>query len=327
MHNLAQYNTMEQNVEDRQGGYFKVATGVWGIKDIFVNVYFILNSHDDSWVLLDAGLSTSYNKIKDTAAQLFGANVPPVGIILTHGHFDHVGALTRLAREWDVPVYAHQLEFPYLTGKSDYPPADSSVGGGLMSCLAGLYPNSPIDLSGRVKPLSNGQQVEILTEWQYFHTPGHSPGHISLWRAKDRVLLAGDAFVTTKQESAFAVMVQAKVLSGPPKYFTCDWGLAGKSVQILADLEPDVVATGHGLPLSGEKMRNDLSELARNFQMKAIPSRGRYVPEPAVTNMDGVVSLPKQTSTPFLKIALIGAVSVAAVIGIALLWPGKINKS
>jgi len=38
---------------------------------------------------------------------------------MTHGHFDHVGGLKHLAREWDVPIYAHELEMPYLNGRAD----------------------------------------------------------------------------------------------------------------------------------------------------------------------------------------------------------------
>ena len=45
-------------------------------------------------------------------------------IVMTHGHFDHVGALEDLAEEWDTPVDAHPLEHPYLDGKASYPPGD-----------------------------------------------------------------------------------------------------------------------------------------------------------------------------------------------------------
>src|SRR5688572_6556377 len=105
--------------------YFEVAEGVYGLKDIFVNVYFIENKIDKTWVLIDTGLKGTHNKIKKMANELFSGNKPSC-IILTHGHFDHTGSLLKLATEWQVPVYAHSLEMPYLTGKSSYPPPDSS---------------------------------------------------------------------------------------------------------------------------------------------------------------------------------------------------------
>ena len=80
------------------------------MKDIFVNIYMIQNDDEKNWVLVDTGLKTSAGKIKRMAAWLFGENSKPKCIILTHGHFDHVRSLKKLATEWDVPVYAHYLE-------------------------------------------------------------------------------------------------------------------------------------------------------------------------------------------------------------------------
>ena len=307
---------MEKPVDKEKTGYFQVTDGIWGMKDIFVNVYFI--STPDGWVLVDAGLKSAYSKIKNVAAQLFGNDIAPLAIVLTHGHFDHVASLDKLLEDWDVPVYAHHLELAYLTGKSAYPPADSSVGGGLMAAMADLYPNDPIDLSGTVKSLPFDGHIPVLPDWQHIHTPGHSPGHISLWRESDKVLIAGDAFVTTKQESAFSVMTQAKILSGPPKYFTCDWQAAKHSVEVLASLKPDVVATGHGKPMYGEQMQQDLLQLAANFEKKAMPSHGRYVPEPAVTNQYGVVSLPEKTLGMPEKVAMVAGFVAIAGLGFAL---------
>src|ERR1044072_7273048 len=182
--------------------WYSVAPGVWRIKDVFVNMYLIHNPSENKWVLVDTGLKTSAGKIRKVAEHLFWPDYKPAAIILTHAHFDHIGSLRNLADEWDVPVYAHSLERPYLTGVSSYPPPDPSVGGGLMSLLSFLYPKGPIDLSDRLLPLPEDGTVPELPEWRYYHTPGHAPGHISLFRQRDKLLLAGDAFVTTNQESA-----------------------------------------------------------------------------------------------------------------------------
>lgn len=297
---------------NQSASFFRVTEGVWGIKDVMVNVYLIANP-DKSWVLVDAGFRSAFARIKAAAAELFGEGIPPVAVILTHGHFDHVGSLQAIIREWEVPVYAHFLETPYLTGKSDYPPADSSVGGGLLSLVSGLYPNDPIDLIDAVKSLPLDGHIPFLPEWRYIHTPGHTPGHISLWREQDRVLIAGDAFVTTKQESVFSVLTQRKVISGPPKYFTYDWYQADNSVNMLADLSPEIVATGHGKPMAGREMRQQLMDLAFNFADRAVPRNGRYVAEPAVANRGGIVSLPKAPTRPEPIWALLSGVAVVAL--------------
>ncbi|MEJ7766513.1 MAG: MBL fold metallo-hydrolase [Chitinophagaceae bacterium] len=174
---------------------FAVAPGVWGIKDVFVNMYAVNNPSDNSWVLVDAGLKWSAPKIKKMAEILYGLGSKPSAILLTHAHFDHVGSVDKLAAEWDVPVYAHHLEMPYLTGISSYPPPDPTVGGGLLAELSFLFPKGPINIEERVIALPQGGRIPVLSDWKYIHTPGHAPGHISLFRESDKVLIVGDAFV------------------------------------------------------------------------------------------------------------------------------------
>jgi glyoxylase-like metal-dependent hydrolase (beta-lactamase superfamily II) len=297
---------------------FTVAPGVWGRKDVFVNFYFIQDEHDDQWVLVDSGLKWSAPKIKEMAAHLFGPDSIPKAIILTHGHFDHVGSVEKLADEWDVPVYAHHLEIPYLTGESDYPPADPTVGGGLMATMSFLYPKSPINIWRFIKVLPPHGKIPVLSGWRYIETPGHSPGHISLFRDEDQVLIAGDAFVTTNQESLVSVVLQSKIVSGPPKYFTPDWFSARASVNELVNLNPKTAATGHGQPMRGRELKEALSELNENFTQKAVPEQGRYVQSPAVTDDNGIVSLPPAT---FNKNELaVRAFSVTAILTIAFMW-------
>jgi glyoxylase-like metal-dependent hydrolase (beta-lactamase superfamily II) len=306
-----------KKIKEDHPDIFTVAEGVWGMKDVFVNMYMIQNQADNTWVLIDTGLKWSAGKIKEMAAKLFGEHSQPVCIILTHGHFDHVGSVKKLSNEWGVPVYAHYLEMPYLTGKSSYPPPDPTVDGGLMASMSFVYPKGPIDIKDRVQTLPEGGQVPGLPEWRYFHTPGHAPGHISLYRERDGVLVAGDAFVTTKQESALSVMMQTKKLSGPPRYFTSDWQSAAWSVEQLAALEPEVVATGHGRPMQGEQMRKSLHNLATNFQRVAVPIQGRYTYEPALTDETGVVYVPPKA--PYSAASLVKVLGVAATVLITLM--------
>lgn len=236
---------------------------------------------DRGWVLIDAGVHGTAAMIHHAADERFGKGARPAAIIMTHGHFDHVGTLERLADEWDVPVFAHRLELPYLNGTASYPAADPKVGGGMMAALSRFYPRGPVNVSSRLQKLPDHGEVPEMPGWKWLHTPGHTAGHVSLWRPSDRFLIAGDVFITTRQESAYAVATQRPELHGPPMYYTQDWNEARASVEALAQLNPEMVVTGHGPALKGEELRHALRALARDFDHVAVPRQGRYLDSPA----------------------------------------------
>jgi glyoxylase-like metal-dependent hydrolase (beta-lactamase superfamily II) len=254
-----------------------VASGVAGVRILMVNVFAV--SGETGWVLVDAGLPGSHSWITRWAEAHLGATAPSA-IVLTHAHFDHVGAIESLGEQWHAPIYCHREELPYVTGERAYPPPDPSVGGGVMARLSGLYPREPTDLHGRVHALPADGTVPYLPEWRWIHTPGHTAGHVSLFRESDRTLIVGDAFCTTKQESFLAVATQRPELHGPPGYFTTDWDAARDSVRRLAALQPACVAPGHGRPMAGSGMTQALHDLADRFDEVARPEHGRYVEHP-----------------------------------------------
>jgi glyoxylase-like metal-dependent hydrolase (beta-lactamase superfamily II) len=254
-----------------------VAPNVVRLRHLFVNLY--LCGTREEWVLVDAGLKGAAGDIRDAAESRFGTGAVPRAIVLTHGHFDHVGAFPELLEWWDVPVYAHVLELPHLTGKEDYPPPDPTVGKGAMALLSFAYPNGAIDLGDRARALPPGGGVPGMRDWRWIATPGHTGGHVSLFREADRVLIAGDAFVTVAQESLYAVARQEQEVHGPPAYFTPDWAAARASVSALAALRPAIAATGHGVPMGGPALARGLARLAETFDDVAIPDHGRYVPK------------------------------------------------
>ena len=262
---------------------------------------------DRGWVLVDAGLPGSAGAIREAAERRFGAGARPSAVVLTHGHFDHVGAVEALAEAWDAPVYAHALELPYLTGRSAYPPPDPTVGGGALAALSFLYPKRPVDLGDRVRLLPEGGEVPGMPGWRWLHTPGHAPGHVSLWREADRTLVAGDAFVTTKQESLVSVALQRPTVQGPPSYFTPDWPAARRSVERLAALGPEAAGTGHGPPLRGADLKRGLARLAAEFDRRAVPAHGRYVGAPAATDAGGVVSVPPPDPREKVAVGIVAA--------------------
>jgi len=213
---------------------------------------------------------------------------------MTHAHADHAGALEKLAEEWDVPIYAHPLELPYLNGSAAYPPPDPSVGGGLMPAMSVLFPRGPFNVSRWLQALPQDGTVPHMPGWRWIHTPGHTPGHISLYRPGDATLVAGDAFITTGQESVYKVMTQRAEMHGPPMYYTQNWEDSENSVQKLAELDPELVITGHGLPMQGEEMRAALHQLARDFKKVAVPEDSKYVKAPTTPEDGSAYKEPKR---------------------------------
>ena len=236
------------------------------------NIVFYSIPGSNDFVLIDAGMPKSAEEIISVAEKRFGENANAKAIILTHGHFDHVGAIIELVEHWQVPVFAHKLELPYLTGLKDYPEPDPTVDSGLVAKMSPMFPNEAIDLGESVQELPPDGTVPFMEGFKWIHTPGHTPGHVSLFREQDGALIAGDAFVTVKQESLYKVFTQEKEVNGPPKYLTPDWAAAFDSVKKLAALNPSVAVTGHGVPMSGSELTEGLRRLVNDFDQIALPN-------------------------------------------------------
>ncbi|QQL51123.1 MBL fold metallo-hydrolase [Mucilaginibacter ginkgonis] len=296
--------------------FFQVAQGVWGMKLTFVNIYMIANRRGvaKGWVLVDTGPKHSADKIIAMAEALFGVGTRPSAIVLTHGHSDHTGSLEDLLKHWKVPVYAHKLEIPYLTGRASYPPPDPTVGGGVMSLFSVLFSRKPVDIKGKIKEIDTDEGIPELPEWKVIETPGHSPGHISLFLPLNTTLIAGDAFSTTKPESAIYVLNYIKKISGPPMYFTPDWPSAKRSVETLANLQPRIAAPGHGPVMRGRELQLALADLTENFDEKSVPDSGRYVGDPARYDENGLVYVPPfKVNHKFLAIAAVTGLAVGLI--------------
>jgi glyoxylase-like metal-dependent hydrolase (beta-lactamase superfamily II) len=292
--------------------------GIERVPVLFVNAYMVdidPSERASGWVLIDTGLpGIGASLIQRAAAARYGANVAPYGIVLTHGHFDHAGSALALARLWNVPVFAHTLELPYVTGQSPYPPADPTVGGAL-AMMSRTFPRGPIDLRSRVMEIAADEnQVSILPGWRVVPTPGHTPGHVSLFREEDAVLICGDALATMNQESWATTVTMPKELAPPPTPLTYDWYAAMQSVQELAELRPSMIAAGHGLPI----YEFDVASALRAFADRMVPpQQGRYVVEAARFDESGIISVPQAPPDPVgvaLRAAAIGAVAGAFMI-------------
>ncbi|WP_354146485.1 MBL fold metallo-hydrolase [Arthrobacter sp. 754] len=243
-----------------------VAEGVYqlptGPRRIASHVYLVRSG--PGWVLVDAGWPGAEQPIMAAAEGLFGRGTRPAAIVLTHIHPDHSGAAPALARRWGVPVYVHPAEMPQAPGKmlAEYAnPLDRRVLRPLQKLLpAGAMPVS--DMTDVVRPLDPAAGVPGLPGWRCVPTPGHTPGHIALLREADGVLLTGDAVLTTDLNSVSGLLDTPPRVSSPPWIATWDRPAAEASIALLAELQPRVLASGHGHAMFGPTVPQQLAELS-----------------------------------------------------------------
>lgn len=279
----------------------------------FVNLYFVKTSTRNEWVLVDTGLPGSAQDIIAAANRLLHPGARPEAIILTHGHLDHSGSVQELAEHWKVPVLAHPLEMPFLTARAVYPAADPTVeNGGSLAFVARFFPPQSFQLRDYVQALpTDSDEVPYLPGWRWLHTPGHAPGQVALFRESDRTLLGGDAFATAEHGSVPKLLLQIPKISVAGAPFNYDWQQVRESVQKLAALRPEAVGCGHGPVVTGPTATQELQHLADNFPM---PTKGRYVQQPARLDASGVVSMPLAPADPLrTKLAIVGAALGALV--------------
>jgi glyoxylase-like metal-dependent hydrolase (beta-lactamase superfamily II) len=273
---------MEQSSDNRaipmtsvnSGKLREVAPDVAYYTNQIVNIVMIGRPGGD-WILVDAGMPKSGSEIIKVAEERFGKG--PEAIVLTHGHFDHVGSIVDLLLQWRVPVYAHPMETPFLTGAQAYPEPDTSVEGGMLAKISSYYPNEPVDIHEALQPLPPDGSLPFLHGWQWVHVPGHSPGQVAIFRESDRLLISADALITVRQDSMYRVLLQKEEVCGPPVYLTTNWEEAHVSVQRLAALNPAVLVPGHGSAIEGRELQAELEHLLTHWQQEAVPDHGRWV--------------------------------------------------
>jgi glyoxylase-like metal-dependent hydrolase (beta-lactamase superfamily II) len=248
------------------------------------NVYFVRSG--SSWTLIDTGSAHCDRAIQEAAASLFGGNSPPAAILLTHDHPDHAGSTLPLARRWGCLVYVHPDELPlatmdmstYLSTVRKYAnPVDRWLILPLLRVLPKRARESMLNASSFkevVRTFDLGSSAPNLPDWECIPTPGHTPGHVSFFRLSDRVLITGDAILTVPLNSLWSFLSWClgrtkQRLSGPPWYTTWSWQTAKKSIVSLAELEPRVLACGHGLPMTGTGTAHELRAVADHFNLLA----------------------------------------------------------
>ena len=201
-----------------------VATGVYCLvsgRRRDSNVYFVQSG--DTWVLVDTAWQGRAELIRSAAETLFGAGARPRAIVLTHAHPDHVGSASELAHIWDVTVYVCPDELPL-------PPSGRIIGALARVEWRWMFPSG----QDRLSPIDPNVGIPGLPDWQVIPTPGHTRGHLALFREGDRALIPGDAVLTVNPNSLGDLLSQRHTLGGPPRISTWNWRAATESVSELA---------------------------------------------------------------------------------------------
>jgi glyoxylase-like metal-dependent hydrolase (beta-lactamase superfamily II) len=229
--------------------------GPWGRTQ--TNVYLVRAA--SSWVLVDAGWAQDAERIRAAVAIVLGPVTAPSCILLTHVHPDHSGSARELAAAWDCPVLVHPAEIPIATGDFEAMdryagPLDRWVILPVMRVIGRRRREGILaagSLEAVVRPLGPDGSIPGIDGWVWVHTPGHTPGHVACVRARDGVVISGDALLTLRVNAATGLLLGRQGLSAPPWYTTWDRQAARASIRAIADFEPSVLAGGHGRPLAG----------------------------------------------------------------------------
>lgn len=210
----------------------QLADGVWRIPTApfdLVNSY-LLADDDGQLTLVDAGLKGADRRILAALAVLGRAPQEVTRILLTHAHPDHAGGLATVRQRTGGAVLGHEREAGYLrTGT--VPPRDTSTRlGRLLARLPGGG-FAPVEVA---RTFVDGELLDVCGGLRVIHTPGHTPGHVSLLAERTGVLITGDS------------VVNVRGLRYSPAGFCTDVRLSRDSAARLGELDVAVVAFTHG---------------------------------------------------------------------------------
>ncbi|MEW4284057.1 MBL fold metallo-hydrolase [Priestia koreensis] len=138
------------------------------------NCYFLINDEKECLIVDPGGEA---QKVFQTIEK---HKVKPLAILLTHAHFDHIGAVDEVRERYNLPVHLHRLEKEW--------PTNPELNGSRFFPLGEITAKPASDLIQ-----GEGEQTIGGFTFQILETPGHTPGSVSFYFAEERWVVSGDA--------------------------------------------------------------------------------------------------------------------------------------
>jgi glyoxylase-like metal-dependent hydrolase (beta-lactamase superfamily II) len=210
-----------------------------------INSYVFVEPTGDV-TLVDAGMKWAARSIIQALKRLGKQADDVTRIILTHAHLDHAGDAAHMQKVSGARVLCHGIEAPYAA-RGRQPPVDEHNFG------ARIYGNLPVGFKKiRVdEQLQDGQLLDIAGGLRVVHTPGHTPGHISLLHEPSGVLITGDA------------VFNVRAVWYPMPWFCSDVAMAHDTADRLCELDYETAAFMHGREIRGDAPKK-IREMLRN---------------------------------------------------------------
>lgn len=197
--------------------------------------------NQDSWVLVDTGMPGTAPAIRELAKEAGVGELPLKTILLTHQDIDHIGGLPDFQAVEAPIVYAHPDDEGAINGKEPMLKVSPERMAGLLQQLpadvrlrfeqAYLHPSrSNVD-----RTFADGETLPIAGGLVVIHTPGHTPGHVSLYHQPSKTLIAGDSMVAKNGE-----------LSGPNPPVTPNMAQAIESLKKFQAFDIENIICYHG---------------------------------------------------------------------------------
>jgi glyoxylase-like metal-dependent hydrolase (beta-lactamase superfamily II) len=207
----------------------EIVEGVHRVDGVNANVYVLKN--EEELIVVDAGMPRNAGKILSYVRKLGEQPSSISTILLTHCHIDHVGSAYKLRKATNAKVAIHAEDADFLAGKRALP-VPKGVVGSLFRAAWFFFRFHTF------QPDITLKEGDIVAGLKVIHTPGHTPGSISLIDPKRELIFVGDT-----------LFYSGAKISVNPKLFTVDVDQIKLSVKKISELEFETMLSGHGEPL------------------------------------------------------------------------------